>query len=208
MYFNRKCKITFISHGATIYSEEHKFSDKENYPELSEFGLDEMERVCKYLKCKGVKNDAIYTSPSVRTVQCAKLISKLYKKDYITLDGLTPRKCGILNGMTIEQIEKENLSLLEKWYTKVDYDEELQAESISDFVKRVNNVVNAIVEENNGNRIIIVTHPDVIQAVVCSVLGMPLDKISRIFIRTGSTTQISYFDDSQSLIYSDYVPLF
>ena len=27
MYFNRKCKITFICHGATIYSEEGRFSD-------------------------------------------------------------------------------------------------------------------------------------------------------------------------------------
>ena len=34
MYFNRKCKITFISHGATIYSEEGRFSDNPNYPPL------------------------------------------------------------------------------------------------------------------------------------------------------------------------------
>ena len=34
MYFNRKCKITFICHGATIYTEEHRFSDVENYPQL------------------------------------------------------------------------------------------------------------------------------------------------------------------------------
>ena len=27
MYFHRKCKITFICHGATIYSEEGRFSD-------------------------------------------------------------------------------------------------------------------------------------------------------------------------------------
>ena len=38
MYFNRKCKITFISHGATIYSEEGRFSDAGNYPPLSELG--------------------------------------------------------------------------------------------------------------------------------------------------------------------------
>ena len=27
MYFSRKCKITFICHGATIYSDEFRFSD-------------------------------------------------------------------------------------------------------------------------------------------------------------------------------------
>ena len=43
MYFNRKCKITFICHGATIYSEEGRISEAENYPPLSELGVEEME---------------------------------------------------------------------------------------------------------------------------------------------------------------------
>ena len=47
MYFNRKCKITFVCHGATIYSEEGRFSDAPNYPPLSEEGVDEIENVVK-----------------------------------------------------------------------------------------------------------------------------------------------------------------
>ena len=69
MYFNRKCKITFICHGATIYSEEYRFSDVENYPQLSEGGQEEVERICEFLRRRSVKNDVIYTSQSVRTVQ-------------------------------------------------------------------------------------------------------------------------------------------
>ena len=98
MYFNRKCKITFICHGATIYTEEHRFSDVENYPQLSELGQEEVERICEFLKRRGVKNDVIYTSPAARTVQTAKSISKLYKQDYVVIDDLKPRKCGKLNG--------------------------------------------------------------------------------------------------------------
>ena len=55
MYFNRRCKITFICHGATIYSEEGRFSDAENYPPLSELGVEEMDNLTKYLKARGVK---------------------------------------------------------------------------------------------------------------------------------------------------------
>ena len=58
-----------------------------------------------------------------------------------------------------------------------------------------------------GNRIIIVTHPEVIQAAICSALDIPAEKLPNIFIRTGSATQISYFDSWASLVYSDYVPL-
>ena len=53
MYFNRKCKITFICHGATIYSEEGRFSDAQNYPPLSDSGIDEMKNLIEYLKTEG-----------------------------------------------------------------------------------------------------------------------------------------------------------
>lgn len=45
MYFSRKCKITYICHGATIYSDEFRFSDVDNYPPITENGYEEMEKI-------------------------------------------------------------------------------------------------------------------------------------------------------------------
>ncbi len=208
MYFSRKCKITFICHGATIYSEENRLSDVENYPQLSELGQDEVERITEYLRRRAVKNDVIYTSPSVRTMQTAKVISKLYKEEAIVLEDLHPRKCGKLNGLTLEQIETKYPDLLESWFNNQEYDEDLEAESINDFIARVKKIIDEVVAQNEGNRVIIVTHPDVIQAAICAALEMPANKIAKIFIRTGSATQISYYEKWSSLVYSDYTPLF
>ena len=72
---------------------------------------------------------------------------------------------------------------------------------------REQKVLDELVAKNIGNRIIIVTHPEVIQASICAALDIPADKLPKIFIRTGSATQISYFDEWSSLVYSDYVPL-
>ena len=208
MYFSRKCKITFICHGATIYSEENRLSDVENYPQLSELGQDEVERITEYLRRRAVKNDVIYTSPSVRTMQTAKVISKLYKEEALVLEDLHPRKCGKLNGLTLEQIETKYPDLLESWFNNQEYDEDLEAESINDFITRVKKIIDEVVAQNEGNRVIIVTHPDVIQAAICAALEMPANKIAKIFIRTGSATQISYYEKWSSLVYSDYTPLF
>ncbi len=208
MYFSRKCKITFICHGATIYSEENRLSDVENYPQLSELGQDEVERITEYLRRRAVKNDVIYTSPSVRTMQTAKVISKLYKEEAVVLEDLHPRKCGKLNGLTLEQIETKYPDLLESWFNNQEYDEDLEAESINDFIARVKKIIDEVVAQNEGNRVIIVTHPDVIQAAICAALEMPANKIAKIFIRTGSATQISYYEKWSSLVYSDYTPLF
>lgn len=207
MYFNRKCKITFICHGATIYSEEGRFSDAENYPPISELGIEEMDTLSKYLKARAVKNDVIYTSPSVRTVQSAMMIAKLFKKDYIVVDDLKARCCGDWNGLTYEQIAEKYPGGLEARFNQPDKRTPANAEGSIEFIQRIKVVIDRIVSENIGNRVIIVTHPEVIQAAICAALDIPADKLPKIFIRTGSATQISYYENWASLVYSDYVPL-
>lgn len=207
MYFNRKCKITFVCHGATIYSEEGRFSDAENYPPLSELGEEEMDSVCKYLKARGVKNDVIYSSPSVRTTQSAEFVGKIFKKDFVVVPELKARECGKWNGLTYNQIFEKYPGGFEKILSEPDKRTVADAESSVEFIERVKKVIDSLVEENVGNRIIIVTHPEVIQAAICAALDINADKLPKIFIRTGSVTQISYFEKWASLVYSDYVPL-
>ena len=207
MYFNRRCKITFISHGATIYSEEGRFSDAQNYPPLSESGVEEMKNLVEYLKARGVKNDAIYSSPSIRTQQSARMISKLFKQEYEIVDDLSPRQCGQWNGLTFSQI----LDRYPNAFTDIQQYPEMETngggESSVAFIARIKKVIDELVDKNVGNRIIIVTHPDVIQAAICAALDINADKLLKIYIRTGSATQISYFENWASLVYSDHVPL-
>lgn len=207
MYFNRKCKITFICHGATIYSEEGRISEAENYPPLSELGVEEMEALTKYLKSRAVKNDVIYTSPAVRTRQSAMMISKLFKKDYVVVDDLTSRRLGQWNGMTVGQILEKYPDGIQDLLLHPNKKADSVVEASEEFVTRIKAVIDRLVEENVGNRIIIVTYPEVIQAAICGALEIPADKLSKIFIRTGSATQITYFEKWSSLVYSDHVPL-
>lgn len=207
MYFSRKCKITFVCHGATIYSEEGRFSDAENYPPLSDSGVEEMRSISEYIKARGVKNDVIYSSPAVRTTQSAEFISKIFKKDYEVIDELKGRECGKWNGLTFEQIMEKYPGGLEQILEEPDKRTMADAESSVEFIARIKAVIDRLVDENLGNRIIIVTYPEVIQAAICAALEINADKLPKIFIRTGSVTQITYFENWSSLVYSDYVPL-
>lgn len=207
MYFDRKCKITFICNGTTIYSDDYRFTDSENYPPLNEKGVKEIEKICEFLKQRGVKNDKIYSSPALRSKQCADMISKLFKQDYEVIEDLHPRKCGSFNGMTFEQIADNSPELLDRMINHPELPTPEDAESISDFIKRINNSINNIIEENIGNRIIIITHKDIIKAAVCAALKMNDSTMHRIYIKSGSATQISYFQTWASLIYCDYKPI-
>lgn len=206
MYFDRKCKITFICHGATIYSEENRFSDKENYPPLNENGVEEIEKICTYLKQRRVKNDKIYTSSAARCIQSAKYVSKVYKKLFEVI-ALPPRNCGSFSGMTFEQLETKAPELLNQLIYEPGKKTPDDAESITEFINRVSGKLDEIVAENIGNRVIIVTYPDIIKAAICVALDVPHSSFQHIYIKTGSATQISYFESWKSLIYSDYTPL-
>lgn len=208
MFFQRRCKITFIAHGATIYSDEYRFSNCENYPPLSEAGEEEIEKICQFLKKRSVKNDKIYSSCGTRAVESAEIIAKIYKTNVEILDDLKPRLCGNWNNMTLNQLMKQQPDNLLKLIEHPDERVCENSESLKEFVERVGKSIDKIIKENMGNRIIIVTYPDVIQAAIIAALKLPEDKLCNFFIKTGSATQISYYETLNSLKYCGYVPIY
>ncbi len=207
MYFSRKCKITFICNGATIYSVDDRFTDSESYPPLNEAGQYEIEKICDFLKKRGIKNDKIYTSAAARSVQSAGMIAKLFKQDFEVVEELHPRKCGKFNGLTFEQVYEKYPDDLERLINCPEIAVPEDAESITAFINRVEVSLNKIIEANQGNRIIIVTHKDIIKAAICLALHIPHSSLHRIYIKSGSATQISYFEKWSSLVYCDYTPM-
>lgn len=198
----RKCKITFIAHGSTIHSQEGIISDSEKHPPLTEHGHEEIKKVCKYLRSRGIRDNKLYCSPGVRCVQSAQKISKVFKQDYEVLDGLSIRKCGVLNGKSFKTLIKQYPN--NPSFSAIDFE---GGESLADFNARVIQLIETLVEENIGSRLIVVTYPSVIQSVIANILGISVENQAKILIKTGSLTQISCFEGWSSLIYSGYVPL-
>lgn len=198
--FKRKCKITFITHGATVHTMDGIISDSEKFPKLNDIGEDEIEKVCEYLNNRAVHYDKIYSSTSARCTQSAQIVAKLFKKRITTID-LPPRKPGEWNGQSYSDIYKE-------YGTQAISKTPKGGESVQKFNKRVGDVIQKLVEENIGNRIIVVTTPDVVQAAIALTLELTPENQFKTLIKTGSLTQISYFEDNwSSIIYSDYMPL-
>ncbi|MBR2525378.1 phosphoglycerate mutase family protein [bacterium] len=105
--FQRKCKITFISHGSTIYSEDNRFNDKSDYPPLNENGYNEIKSITDFIKRRGLKTNKIYSSPALRCIQSAEIVSDALKQDFETLNELTNRSWGAWNGLTLNELEKK-----------------------------------------------------------------------------------------------------
>ncbi len=197
--FKRICKITFITHGATVYTLDGIVNDTLKYPKLNEFGEEEIEKVCEYLTLRGVAYDKIYTSPNACCTQSAQIIAKLFKQKAIPLD-LTQRNHGVWHGTFYADLFKEH-------GTSVLTQTPENGEALLDFNKRIAKIIDKLIKENKGNRIIVVTTPEIVQSAIAYALGVPPENQHKVLIKTGSLTQISYFDGWSSVIYSDYTPL-
>ena len=197
--FKRICKITFITHGATVYSLDGILNNTLKYPKLNDFGEDEIQKVCEFLEKRGVAYDKIYTSPNACCTESAQIIVKLFKQKATLLD-LTQRNYGAWHGSSYTDLFKEHGPTILAQTPE-------NGESLADFNKRVSKIINNLVKENKGNRIIIVTTPDVVQAAIAKTLGIKTENQHKTLIKTGSLTQISYFEGWSSLIYSGYLPL-
>lgn len=198
--FKRKCKITFISHGATVHTMDGIICDTDKYPKINEFGEEEMEKVCGYLKNRAVAYDKIYASSSARCTQSAQIIAKLFKKNITSID-LPARNHGEWSGRAYSDV-------FDEYGPEAIIQKPNGGEALEDFNKRVSDKIDELVEENKGNRIIVVTTQDVIQSAIAKTLELsPVSQFKNL-IKTGTLTQISYFEDNwSSVIYSDYMPV-
>ena len=207
MLFRRKCKITFIRHGATINTEQNRLFDDESYPALNSKGRAEMQKIAKWIRSKGLKTDKLYTSSALRTLQSAEIIADVCDCDCEVIPNLTSRKVGVWSGLSFDEIEKKYPQMLDEYHKNPENYCPEGGETTSELNKRVSEELNKIIENNLHNRIIIVTHGEIIQSAIANALEIPPKNQFKIYIPTGSATQISYFEDFASIVYSAYLPV-
>lgn len=205
--FRRKCKITFIKHGSTIYSDENRLSDNPNYPPLNEVGKIESAKIAQWVQKRSPKVNKIYTSPDLKTVQTCKIIAQEYGVKFDVIEGLYSRKMGDWDGLTFKQLENLETEPLKEYHqNRANFWGE-GGETTTQLATRSRNIISDLITQNIGKRIIIVTHGDIIQTEIAHALGISLEKIGQIYIPCGSATQLSYFEDWTSLVYSGMLPL-
>lgn len=204
--FNRICKIIFIRHGLTAYNEENRLFDSEEYPPLNETGREEIETITEWLRKTNPKLDGIYTSSALRAIQSARIIAKAYKSGFEIVDGLYERKAGVWGGLTFDQIEEKYPQELEQYHQNPFEFWPEGGETTKDVNERVKKIVSELVENNKYKIIAVVTHSGVIQSAIANALDIPAKNQSKVIIRTGSATQMNYYEYGAGLIFSSYVP--
>lgn len=195
--------IIFVRHGSTDFPEDQVYKG-DNGPHLNTDGQMQAQRLGEWIK--GDSITAVLVSPSRRTLETANPIVKSLSLEYKIMDELKERDFGIWEGLTFGEIESQYPEGLKKWKEDpISYTPE-GGESIIDLQKRVNNVVQGVVQQFKGKKIVLVAHMGPIRVAISLALQIPLTNYRHVQIHPGSATRIDYGITAANLIYLGALP--
>lgn len=141
--------------------------------------------------------DIIITSPLQRCREFAELIAQEDEIDLEINPSLQEIDFGLWEGLSPDQILKEDGEYLKAWWSSPTTVTPPDAEDFHDFQARVLKSVKHIVQEYQGQRILIVTHAGVIRLILMHILGMQDENLFRLNVDYGSYSQICAYHDDQ-----------
>lgn len=149
-----------VRHGEAEQNVKHNLnSNPEKVFHLTQKGLKQAEIAA--VKLSKADADLIFCSPFIRTQETAKIIAEKLKLEITTDNRLREHEMGIFDGKN----QNDFISSFED--EKERYDKEVEGgESFKEMEKRVLEFINEVNEKYTDKKIIIVTHGDVIRAIM------------------------------------------
>ncbi|MEJ0014615.1 MAG: histidine phosphatase family protein [Actinomycetota bacterium] len=178
------CEVVLVRHAHSMGNLKGILAGRDNQIGLSPRGQKEAIKLSHYLA--DVKFDAIYSSPLKR---CNETLAPLIDRTGASIafvDALVEMEYGEWSGQALKKLSKSALwNLIQTRPSTVRFP---GGESFSEMSTRANQ---SILDLAKGkNRILVLSHGDVIKSIVAFHLGMPLDSFQRISIDPASITTI------------------
>lgn len=184
--------IFLIRHGLTDGNVSKVVMGRGAHP-LNTEGRAQARRLARFLK--DTKLDAIYVSPSRRALQTAQIIMK--GRDTIPLieeADVDEIDFGQWVGKSVDEIKTGGG--FDAYMTSPEGFATPGGEAITNVRSRAAAAIGKIVAAHPGQRIAVISHADVIKAVLTGYLGMPLDSWQTLRVDTASVSILRFAEGS------------
>ncbi|MFW6304401.1 MAG: histidine phosphatase family protein [Candidatus Saliniplasma sp.] len=148
-------RVFIVRHGETEWNRERRFQGWEDSP-LTTAGREQVLSLAERLK--EYKLEYLYSSPSGRTMETARIIANMKDLDIIKEPGFKEINLGDLEGKRVEWVNENYPDILNDfWNDPVNY-EPLSGESFYDLKNRVLDTLDNILNKHGGENVMIVSH--------------------------------------------------
>lgn len=156
--------------------------------ELSEEGRAQAKQTAERLA--GLPVAAVYTSPIERTRQTAEIVAEPHGLEVRALDGVIEADYGQWTGQKLGDLAKTDLwKTVQVAPSRAGFPD---GETIRAMQARAVEALDGVVDAHRGELIAVVSHSDVIKAVVAHYAGLHLDLFQRLVVSPTSVTAFAF----------------
>ncbi len=155
---------------------------------LNEEGRRQAEALAQRLA--GVKLKAIYSSPLERTLETAEIIARPHNLPVRLREGIGEAHYGEWTGQKIEDLAKTDLWRVVQFHPSGarfpggEALREMQARAVAE--------IDAMCHDHPDDMVVVVSHADVIKAIIAHYIGMHLDLFQRLAVSPASLSILAF----------------
>ena len=169
-------QLYLIRHAQTQFNKEHIFQGVTDNG-LNEQGLKQAELIADYFE--NIDVDEIYSSPLNRVIKTATPLAERKGLKIQILENFYEVDCGKWEGKNWFYLVENEKEDLRKWLLDADF-KEPEGESLLDVYNRIEETVFKLIKEPEMDKtIVLFGHGGVNRAVICHLLGIPINRAFR-----------------------------
>ncbi|MGB6592448.1 MAG: histidine phosphatase family protein [Candidatus Nitrosopolaris sp.] len=189
--------VIFMRHGQAENNVNKILVGRHIESHLTAYGRQQVEDTARYLQ--NVPIEKVYVSPVTRTVETAKIVSKILGISYEIDERLYEIDLGKLVGMNYEDIIHKYGNLFLKFYAESDNVlSNYGVESFTAVKRRIKDLMDEITEKEHDKNVLMITHLDPIKAAISALLDLKPEALFHWHIRNAALTILKH----ESRIYS------
>ena len=193
--------IFLMRHGETAWNQEKRVMGRLEIP-LSRKGISQGKRIARLLPDLEIR--AIYTSPLRRALETARILAKECHKSLKINPNLTEVAFGRWQGYRFDDLIKDKAY---HRFLKTPLKAAVPGgETIVDVQRRGLRAIRRAIREYPKGRLLFVSHGDVIRAILCHYLKLPLQEFRRLRIDNGTLSALEVDGPWAEIKYMNYVP--
>jgi broad specificity phosphatase PhoE len=177
--------VFLLRHGETAWNKSGRVMGRTQVP-LGADGIHQIKKIAPLVATLDL--DAIYTSPLRRAVQTANVVAAGTKLPICRSEGLNEIAFGDWAGRYFDELIDNELY---RRFIKSPATTLLPGgETISDVQRRGLKVIDEAAQKVPGGRFLFVSHGDVIRAILCHYMKLPLNEYRRLRVDNGSLSAL------------------
>lgn len=192
--------IIFMRHGQAYNNVQKLLVGRNLESHLTDLGREQVRNTSQILKTINI--DQIYSSPVIRTVETAEIVSDIVNMPFQKDERLFEIELGKLVGMYYEDLINKHGNLFVKFYSDDDNENsllEFEVESFRAVKQRISELLKEITIKHQNENVLLVSHLDPIKAAISLIMNIKPSSVYNIQVSNASLNIFKNYDNNISL---------